>query len=147
MAESAPLAETEIRAMAEDWYRKLDVHVPVEEILPMLADKDLEMHFPEGIMRGHEGFKEWYKAVTHRFFDEVHTVKEVTATPAGTDADVKVVVNWQAKIWDPPAANSVWLGFDAYQTWVVRRSPETKQPIVVKYVVDELKPMPGSGSL
>ena len=147
MSSAAPLSEAEITAFAEDWYRKLDVHAPMVELLPLLADGDLEMHFPEGITRGHAGFEAWYQRVIRIFFDEVHTVKEVKAAPGGGDLDVKVVVNWQAKVWNPPEAKSKWLGFDAYQTWVVRRSPSTGKPMIVRYVVDSLDAMPGSATL
>jgi hypothetical protein len=141
------LQADEIHDLAVRWYRALDVHVPIEDLWPMLAGDDLEMTFPEGISRGHEGFANWYQAVTHRFFDEVHTVKDVTSVIDGDRADVKVVVNWQAKIWDPPAANSAWLGFDAYQTWTVTRDPESGKAIILTYVVDDLSPMPGSATL
>ncbi len=147
MSSTAPLSEAEITQFANDWYRKLDVHAPMVELLPMLADADLEMHFPEGITRGHVGFEAWYQRVIRIFFDEVHTVKEVKAEPGGGDVNVKVVVNWQAKVWNAPDATSKWLGFDAYQTWVVRRSPSTGKAIIVRYVVDSLDPMEGSATL
>ena len=142
----ADLKADEISDLAVRWYKALDVHVPIDQLWPMLAGDDLEMTFPEGVMRGHEGFAQWYQAVTNRFFDEVHTVKEVSSTIDGERADVKVVVNWQAKIWDPPAANSAWLGFDAYQTWVVSRDANGNA-VILNYVVDELRAMPGSSSL
>jgi hypothetical protein len=58
-----------------------------------------------------------------------------------------VVVNWQARRWKPPAAHSQWIGYDAYQTWEMARSPSTGKPVIVRYVVDELRPMPGSPAL
>jgi len=129
------------------WYQALDVHAPVDEMLPMLAADGLEMTFPEGVQRGQDGFRRWYETVTHRFFDEVHTLQNLTVTLNGDRADVKLVVNWQAKIWDPPAPRSVWLGFDAAQTWVVERSPTSGRSVVRTYIVDALTPMPGSASL
>jgi hypothetical protein len=150
MTTTSSLTEQEIRAFAEEWYRKLDVHAPLADFLPLLADEDLEMRFPEGIERGHAGFSHWYERVIRLFFDEVHTVKEVGVMaepdPGGT-VPVRVVVNWQARTWDPPAPKSASLGFDAYQTWAVRRSARTRQPEVVTYIVDSLEPMPGSASL
>lgn len=143
---SAP-TEEETRQLVEDWYRALDVHAPVEEVLPMLAEEGLEMTFPEGTMRGLDQFRDWYDKVTHRFFDEVHTMKQLDVVVGADRADVKLVVNWQARIWDPPAPNSVWLGFDAEQTWVVKRSPQSQRAVIVNYVVDALEPMPGSASL
>src|SRR5205807_1560216 len=88
-----PLTNDEIRVFAEDWYRKLDVHAPMVELLPMLADADLEMHFPEGVSRGHVGFEAWYQRVVRIFFDEVHTVKEVEPKSGSGDVEVRVVVN------------------------------------------------------
>jgi hypothetical protein len=147
LSSAAPLSEAEIKAFAEDWYQKLDVHAPMVEILPLLADDDLEMHWPEGVTKGHACFEGWYQRVIRLFFDEVHTVKEVTSKPGAGDVEVKVVVNWQAKVWNPPDAKSKWLGMDAYQTWIVRRSPSSGKPIIVSYVVDKLDLMPGSSSL
>ena len=145
---TTPLTQADVQALADVWYKKLDVHAPTEELLPLLADDELEMRFPEGTMRGHAGFTGWYDRVTRIFFDETHTLKQVALEPAsnGHRARVKVVVNWQARAWDPPAPKSKWLGFDAYQTWEVQRSPDGR-PVIVTYIVDELRPMPGSASL
>jgi len=139
--------EADIRAMVADWYVALDRHVDLAEALTYLVDDGLEMRFPEATERGHAGFTEWYKAVTHRFFDEVHTLTSVRITALTPDrAELKVVVNWQATIWNPPAPKSGWLGFDAEQTWEVVPGPHGR-PQIKTYVVDALKPMPGSGSL
>jgi hypothetical protein len=141
------ITEAEIWDFAADWYRKLDVHVPVDELLSGLADAELEMRFPEATVRGHLGFTAWYEAVTGRFFDEQHTLKEACLVERGEQPVVKVVVNWQGRMWKPPEPRSQWVGFDAYQTWVVRRAPDGCGLQVVTYVVDELTPMPGSASL
>ena len=85
--------------------------------------------------------------VTRLFFDEVHTITKVESKIDGDSADVEVVVNWQAKVWNPPEPKSKWLGFDAYQTWVVVRSPETGAPVIKRYAVDKLDAMPGSETL
>jgi hypothetical protein len=139
-------ADSALRDLAARWYQVLDRHEPVESVLAFLVDDGLEMVFPETTARGHSGFRSWYDAVTHRFFDEVHTLREVTVTRVDGDrAEVRVVVNWQARIWDAPQPRSQWLGFDAYQTWTVLTSERT--PLIQRYVVDELRPMPGSATL
>jgi hypothetical protein len=144
---SDALTPEEINDLADRWYKALDVHAPLEDLLAMLADDGLEMVFPEGTSRGHAGFTEWYERVTRIFFDEVHTLKKVEPTIADGSADVEVVVNWQAKVWNPPEPTSKWLGFDAYQTWQVERSPESGGVVIKRYVVDNLAEMPGSASL
>lgn len=130
-----------------EWYRALDRHDDVESVLPYLVDDGLELRFPEGTFTGHAGFRAWYEAVTTRFFDEVHEVKKVEVQPWEADrTTAKVVVNWQATVWDPPAPRSGWLGFDAYQTWELVRD-RTGRPRVRVYAVDSLEPMAGSASL
>lgn len=43
-------------------YLKLDVHIPMVDVLPMLACEELEMKFPEATLRGHVKFEGWYQA-------------------------------------------------------------------------------------
>jgi len=152
-AGEGPLTRDEIRAFAADWYRKLDVHVPAGDIAPLVLDEGLEFVVPEATLRSRQEFGDWYAGggdhpgVINLFFDEVHTLSQVEATSEGPDAEVKVVVNWQGRRWTPPAARSEWFGFDAFQTWRMIRSPETGRPVIARYVVDEMRPMPGSPSL
>jgi len=136
----------EIRKMANDWYSALDRHVPLPEALEFLVDEGLEMQFPEATARGHAGFAEWYKAVTNRFFDEKHVVTKVEGTVQGDEAWVSVLVHWEARMWDPPAPLSAWLGFDANQTWVVVQDGDGR-PKIKTYIVNELTPVTGSASL
>ncbi|MDP9313447.1 MAG: hypothetical protein M3R24_21625 [Chloroflexota bacterium] len=147
MDDSATLTQSEVRELVDQWYRKLDVHAPVEELLPLLANDGLEMRFPEATLRGQAEFVRWYEGVTRRFFDEVHELKEVNIATGADRAAVQLIVNWQAHIWNPPAPRSQWLGFDAAQRWEVARSPETQQPIIISYVVDALTAMDGSAAL
>ncbi len=135
----APLSDTEVREFAAAWYRKLDVHEPLEAYIPMLADKELKMIFPEATVEGFEGFKGWYERVITLFFDEVHTVKEVTlVSSTGEESIYKVVVMWEASMWNAPEPYSKRIILDAFQTWTVKRSTQTQQPIILTYVVDEL---------
>lgn len=147
MVSLAPLTETEVRQLVDNWYAKLDVHAPVEEFYPLLAHEGLEMRFPEATLRTLAEFKTWYEGVIRKFFDEIHTVKDVKIQFSPDRANVQIVVNWQPHIWNPPAPKSQWLGFDAYQSWLVTRSLRTQQPIISIYTVDRLIPMPGSPSL
>ena len=139
------LTEAHVRKLVDDWYHALDVHVPFEEIVPFVASSGLEMYWPEGPTFGVDGFKGWYDRVTRTFFDEVHTMKDLVITPRGDEADVKLVVNWQARVWNPPDPKSKWLGMDARQTWVVRS--EGGRAVIAKYVVDGLDLMEGSATL
>lgn len=134
-----------IEKLANDWYRKLDVHAPMVKLLPMLADKELQMVFPEATITGWAGFEGWFQRVIRIFFDEVHTVKEVKSEITGDSAVVKVVVQWEASVWNAPEAMSKRIVCDAFQTWEVKLID--KKVVITKYIVDGLEYHEGSATL
>lgn len=145
---TTPPSEAEIEALAREWYHKLDVHAPMVELLPMLADEGLEMVFPEATVYGHTGFEGWYQTVIRLFFDEEHTVKTVKVLGAGPDnaAQVHVVVHWKASAWKPPGALSDRLAMDADQTWEVGRDAQGRA-VITRYVVNGMTYDEGSARL
>lgn len=147
VAASPTLSREEIEAFVAEWYHKLDIHAPAEDLLPLVAPEGLEMQFPEGLIQGADGFRRWYDGVIQIFFDEQHTVTRVDISRQAGRTLVEVVVNWQARRWRPPAPRSEWLGFDAYQQWEMIRSPASGRPVILRYVVTKLQPMPGSTPL
>jgi ketosteroid isomerase-like protein len=149
MTDLAPLTEDEVKRFMERWYLELlDTHAPADELAACVAE-DAEMRFPEATVKGIDAFRDWYDRIVNTFFDEVHEItrNDVTVAAGGQSAEVKVDVNWQAKVWIPPAAKSQWIGFDAGQTHEVRRSPITGQPMIQVYGVDTFVAMPGSSNL
>jgi hypothetical protein len=128
----------EVQALAAAWYRQLDVHAPLVDVLPLLADDELEMKFPEATLHGVAAFEGWYEGVIRIFFDEVHTLKSVQSRADDEGVTAKVVVHWEASRWNPPAATSDRIKLDAFQTWRVIRSPITGKAVISQYTVDEL---------
>jgi SnoaL-like domain len=143
---AAPLTREEIVPFVAEWYRNLDVHAPVDTLAAMVTD-DVEFQLPEGPVIGVDAFREWYEGVIRIFFDEVHTVTRIAVSWSDRRALVKVVVNWQFRRWRPPAAHSQWGGFDVDQDWELLRSAASGRPLIARYVVNELRPMPGSPPL
>jgi hypothetical protein len=141
------LSESEVKQFVDDWYLKLDVHAPISEVLPLLAGETLEMQLPETTLHGLDEFQIWYDGVIHTFFDEVHIMQTLSITTEVDQANVQLVVRWEASRWNAPAAKSERLAFDATQRWVVVRSPQTQQPAILTYIVDSLTPLPGFPSL
>lgn len=141
------LTQAGIKKMAVAWYEKLDVHAPLVDILPMLAENNLKMKFPEATLKGAAGFEGWYEGVIRIFFDEVHQVKTVKSTIRGNRAKVKIVVRWEASRWRPPARYSDRIVLDAFQTWDVVLNRKTGQPVVQTYIVDRIKYVKGSAKL
>jgi hypothetical protein len=150
-------SEDAVRVLVYEWYRKLDGHAPLSEYLALLAD-DCRMVFPEATLTGKDSFAAWYQGgannfpgVINLFFDEKHEVKRVDVKlvdnePSNWQADVLIVVKWEARRWTPPRANSDYLGFDAWQRWTVRLSSDGK-PVVRDYIVDRLEKLQGSADL
>lgn len=141
------LTNAEIDGFVRDWYKALDVHVPMVDVLPMLAEEGLEMQFPEATLRGFADFEGWYQKVIRIFFDEIHNVKEVKIAQDDETYNLDVVVEWHASVWNPPADKSKRIKLDAYQRWVVRQSPKTGKPVIVTYIVDKLDYHEGSATL
>jgi hypothetical protein len=140
------LTQQSIQSLAEAWYKKLDVHAPMVDLLPLLADGELEMVFPEATIYGHAGFEGWFQRVIRIFFDEVHTVKTVESNINGSSATVKVIVHWEASVWNSPEANSKRIMLDAYQTWEVKQLAD-ERIVITKYTVDQLQYADGSATL
>lgn len=137
----------EIAAFVVDWYRKLDVHAPSEQLVPLVT-AGVEMQFPEGTVQGAEAFQNWYEGVIRLFFDELHNVTHIGLSQRDGRYLLDVVVNWQARRWNPPAPRSEWIGFDAYQRWeLIRALSHDGRLMIARYIVDELRPMPGSKPL
>ncbi len=135
----------EIWAFATAWYQLLDIHAPLESYRPLLTE-DVELVFPEATVKGFGGYSGWYEKVVAIFFDEVHTLKVADIESMNEDeCVVHVVVNWQASLWNAPAARSTRLKMDADQTWIVKRINGQLQ--VAKYVVNFMAYEPGSCKL
>lgn len=139
------LNDEQIRKFVADWYHALDIHVPMVDVLPMLADEGLEMVFPEATLHGKAEFEGWYQRVIRLFFDEIHKVKSVGIQKDGDRYNLDVVVEWHASVWNPPEATSKRISLDAFQRWVVVAGPAG--PVVKTYIVDRLEYHPGSATL
>lgn len=146
-----PITLDEIKRFAAAWYYLLDIHAPIEEISTLLAAEGLNMQFPDGDIRDFASFKRWYDRVTNLFFDEIHNVQSVDPIKiSGDEADVRVVVGWQASWFEPPAAKSKRTAMDATQDWTVRRSTRNKYGLeIVRYnaTAEPFKYAPGFARL
>lgn len=119
---SEPITQEQIKKLATAWFYALDIHAPIEECYKLLADPGLRMIFPDGDINDLPSFKVWYDRVTNIFFDENHYVNSVVATISGDEAEVDIIVGWQASVWNPPEAKSKRVSMNATQKWKVRRS-------------------------
>lgn len=141
------LDNSAIRTFANEWYAALDRHAPLSEVTEFLVDEGFEMRLPEGVLHGRSEFAGWYEIVTNRFFDERQAITGFAADMNGDETSVELSVNWQGRMWTPPAPASEWIGFDVNQSWVVVPAPDGSGARIKTYVINGLAPMPGSASL
>ena len=143
MQKEESLTRFGVKKLVYTWFRKITDHAPVEEMIDMLDSSALEMTFPEATLKNTADFKEWYKTVIHKFFDQVHEVKMLDVELEGDTATVHLVVNWHALTWEPPAPYSKWEGVYAHQNWTVRKDRVSGKPVITKYYVTEFESMGG----
>lgn len=144
----APISEAEVKTLALDWYENLTEKLPIHQYIPLLAEDNLKMEFPNtNPIVEWNGFQEWYEQVTNTFFDQIHILKHLEIKPIGDHAEVQIVVHWEASMWQPPAAKSQRVVLNADQHWVVRRSLTTQKPVIQTYTVEGFEYAPGSARL
>jgi hypothetical protein len=146
------VTKSEVRQFIEQWFAKLDAHAPLEEVLPLVADQELEMRLPENkdkgtVAKGHKDFVPWYENAINTYFDEVHTIHALKIMPSQDSAKVEMVLQWRPAVWKAPEAKRKQLGFFAAQTWELKRSPTTQKLCIVTYNVDYFIPVEGSDDL
>lgn len=135
------LTEAGIRALVDAWYLGLDQHAPTT-LMGTLVSDDVQMIFPEKTLHGKSDFLAWCiggvysdgeqaPGVYNIFFDEDHNVVSVDARIDGDEAELDVVVAWQASMFIPPAAKSRRVSLDAIQRWTVKASNQNQYGMVV----------------
>ena len=77
-----PLSQEAVHAMAVEWYGGLDRHVPEPQLVKLLVEEGLEQKWPEIHVQSLDDFDTWYQGALGLFFDELHTIKELTVTPS-----------------------------------------------------------------
>jgi hypothetical protein len=149
MAPADVFAADNLKKFAIAWYNGLDIHAPGGDLHRFLASEGLEMAFPEKTMRSYDDFDEWLDAIYRTFFDENHNVHSVEVTSqADTQADLNVVVAWQASWFTPPDAKSKRTSMNAIQRWTVQASDKNSYGLeILKYAVDRFDYAPGWAEL
>ena len=138
----SPFNDDTVRRFAAAWYLALDNHAPVEDLSALLAD-DVQMVFPEKTLPGLADFQAWYAGgryadgsdapgVINIFFDENHTVVSVEVLGRSAhEAEVKVIVAWQASWFEKPATKAKRTSLDATQAWTIRASTKNRFGIAI----------------
>jgi glyoxylase I family protein len=135
------LTEKNVHNMVLNWYHGTNEHVPSEYLECMLAE-NVRMTYPnisEPIL-GLNGFREWYKDVLQKYFDETHIVENWDIKLNGETAEALVIVRWETRSWQPGHAKSKYEAFLSQQRFVIARSSDSGQMYITeKHVITFVK--------
>jgi len=126
-----------VAAFVQQWFDILSRHEPVEELLPFVSDQGLDMTFPERTLRGHDDFRDWYRAVGETFADQTHVLEHLDTRNSGDRVHIDLFVVWTAKTVADGSVSS----FRVHQNWTLRRRAGGEPPVIVTYRVGELVPV------
>ena len=125
--------ENDIKSFVYRVFAMYDKHVSADKFLPFLADKGLEMKFPETTLRSHADFKTWYAGVGRGLKSNTHTLERVDVSfPGKGQYRVDLVVFWQALQRD-----GKYVSFRAHQIWTLDNGKTGKEPRILTYTVEE----------
>jgi hypothetical protein len=141
MSASGGLTNGDVQELVYTWFQHITNKVELNELLALLSSDELEMRFPETVIRSHADFSQWYEGVKNLFFDQTHELKMLAVDLYGTEAKVTLVVNWQARTWKPPAAYSEWQQWNVHQTWTIKQEPRSGKPVISGYYVGAFDPV------
>lgn len=136
-AVQAPLTEEEIRSTVEKWFDLLSEHAPVDELLPYLNPKGIQMQFPEQTIATLAEFRGWYDRVGTLYRDQSHRLESLHLTRDDQDVDIDLVVTWQAT----QSVDGSPLVIRASQRWRIGRSLVTAMPVIKRYEVVRFDPI------
>jgi hypothetical protein len=123
--------ENDIVSFVYQVYSMYDRHAPVDQFLPLLAPRNLEMRFPEATLRSHADFKRWYAEVGKAIASNTHTLESVKATLLGGGRYQADIVG----IWQAESRNGEYIVFRFRQRWTLLDGPG-KKPIIQGYTVE-----------
>src|SRR5437588_2267223 len=69
----------------------------IDEQLPMLADTDLEMRFPEGTWHNYAEFQHWYENVTHRYSCAMRSEEHTSELQSHSDLVCRLLLEKKKK--------------------------------------------------
>ena len=101
------ITEQMIRDFLGNWYRMMDTHAPLEEVLPCIDPVRFRMRIIDGpVLEGESGFSQWYHEKNATSFDSLHTVRHIDITIHGDTADVVILADWSGRNWVIPGVKS-----------------------------------------
>jgi hypothetical protein len=126
--------QEEIKTFVQKWFDLLSIHVAVERLLPMIAPENLEMVFPERTLQSYDDFRDWYALVGQNVTDQEHILQELNSQDTEDGVEINLKVVWKAV----QTSDGSHLAFLATQFWLLQKSAQTGQPVIVKYRVYSL---------
>lgn len=138
------LNKIEIFEFILEWFSLINNHEPVRKLTDKLNADDFELKFPEKTITNTEEFCDWYNTVTNKYFDQVHNVKNIDIEISEEKADIILMLNWEARSWEPTNPYSCYTNCEIIQSWILVKDPSKNKPAIKKYIVNYLKEQKGA---
>lgn len=126
-------SENAIKSFVYHVFALYDKHADVGRFLPLIADKDLEMKFPDALLGSHQDFERWYAGIGQNIRSNTHSVERMSVQfHANGKYQVDLIVLWQAI-----TKENRFVSFRAHQLWTLDNGTEGKWPRILSYIVEE----------
>lgn len=132
-ASPSSLNENELKAFVYHWFSLFDRQAPPDNFLPLIADKGLEMAFPEATLHSHQDFLDWYNGIRNTILENSHDLSDISVTilPDG-NYTVDVKIHWKAI-----TSQGKNLALKVRQTWELKDAGK-HYPVIHCYRVEIL---------
>lgn len=138
----SPITEDEVRQLIHAWGRLQDDHAGLAAFLPIIAEEGFELRFGDQVWQGYAGL-ERHQETKRPFFDEVHLYQWIDVRTSDEQSEATSVMQWEASVREAPAPRSTRIKAVLHHSWLIKRSPHTGKPVIVRSVVDSFKYVPG----
>lgn len=120
-----------------DYYRMLDEGAELDAFKHFFFWEDFQIINGANSINSFEGYEEWYGGVKQRLFDRKHIINKMHVDHSEGDVHVSLEVYFQARTWEPGAANSVDVKVSGNIQWSLKRDHADGRLKAFKYLVEE----------
>ena len=139
-----PLTKKEVKNVILKFWHLNASRAPITDFLPIVDINNfvIKVQNTDIQFRGIAGFAD-HQISKLIYFDQRFILKSMKITSKPEFSIAKSLVIWEARRWESPAANSELLKAIIHHTWIVKRSAETRAPIIVTHIAEKFKYLQG----
>ena len=127
------LSINDVKAFVYQWFAWFDHQADDSLFLAHIADKNLDMEFPEDTLRSHTDFVRWHNKIRATIASNTHEISELKAGPDEHGGfRIELTVFWEAR-----DKQGELISLLAKQDWEISIAPDGRL-VIEKYIVKKL---------